>query len=783
MAIMGSYRDDETTGKPIEAALNALKEREELDALILGPFDEEQVNLVLKSMLGVDTIPEEFGRRIMEETAGNPFFVESVMRVLVENGTVYLENGEWAASTEVGEIEIPSISEVFLRRISLLEDTQRTVLEVIAVCGIPTSPTVINKVCQMDSDIFHEALTVLLQRQMVKRAEGTEIKYVTNHDRMRETVYQNLESEKLKGLHQGIADTIESVYTENLDLHFAVLARHYSSSDNKEKALKYCIAAGNQAKEQYANELAIEMYEQVLDLLPQEELTSPLGLEITEKLGDCYYLIGGKYHEAQSCFEKVLSYSDKKLDKARQIARIGNCQFQRGELGPSIDKYWNAIHLLGGSRPWIFMLSTVIGLFRNLFYNYFPWHFRRTAKGDKEKRISELIGSYLQLSGAYLFYDPMSMALPILRAANIAEKYKLPHKMAHAFAVLATTYATLPLYKPASKVANRGTAIARELNDPWLIGMNLGRRAFLLQYWGKNEEAIEDANEAIEKLLKSGDIFELAIAYVDIWWANYSLGNIKACLETVIEMDNMLTRTGAYQMSKFAKYLFIWVYTYCGNFDDANSYYEQYMELVDKNDQFSIGAAFFIKGYMNLFKGEIDGAISELTAAKELKERKNLIHDYFAVIYGRLTQAILEKIRFGAVDKKERTRLLKTCKKLIRKALSINKKHPNYMPNAILVSAIYNWIKGNKSKAKKLFKKSRQVAEGQKAKLRLAEAYYEEGRCMLEDGEPAELYRVPLEKALSLYEKCGTTLYVSRVQELLGQKTDDIPVSNGKAHA
>ena len=313
--------------------------------------------------------------------------------------------------------------------------------------------------------------------------------------------------------------------------------------------------------------------------------------------------------------------------------------------------------------------------------------------------------------------------------------------------------------------------------------MNLARRSLLFQYWGKNEEAIEDANGAIEKLLKSGDIFELAAAYTQIWWANYSLGNIKACLETVIEMDNMLTRTGAYQMSKFAKYLFIWVYTYCGNFDDANLYYEQYMELVDKNDQFSICATFFIKGYMNLFKGEIDEAISELTAAKELKERKNLIHDYFAVIYGRLTQAILEKIRFGAVDKKERTRLLKTCKKLIRKALSINKKHPNYMPNAVLASAIYNRVKGNKSKAKKLFAKCRQVAEKQKAKLHLAEAFYEEARCMLEDDEPAELNRVLLKKALSLYEKCGATLYVSRVQELLGQKTDEIPVSNGKAQA
>ncbi|MCK4814463.1 hypothetical protein KA005_01730, partial [bacterium] len=325
------------------------------------------------------------------------------------------------------------------------------------------------------------------------------------------------------------------------------------------------------------------------------------------------------------------------------------------------------------------------------------------AKGDKEKRISELIGSYLQLGFSYFFYDANLMVLPSLRAANIAAKYNnRPHKMAHTFATLSTIYSFLALYKTALKVSDRAVAITEELNDPWLIGMNLDHRAVLMHYWGKNEEAIEDANEAIKNLLKSGDVFELGVAYMHRFWGQWHLGDIKAGMETAIEMDNIISRTGQKQMAQYNHLAYIISHSYYGNIDNAKSYVEKYSEQINQDDAFSVLGGFWIKGYMSLIIGEIDEAISELTAAKDLRERENLIHDYYVAIYGLLTQAILEKIRFGAVDKKERLRLLKTCKKNISKALSLSKKHPNYVPNAVLVSAIYNWIKGNKSKAKKL---------------------------------------------------------------------------------
>jgi tetratricopeptide (TPR) repeat protein len=776
LALMGSYRDDEIIGKPIEAALNALKERGELETLILGPFDEEQVNLVLKSMLGVDTIPEEFGRRVMEETAGNPFFVESVMRVLVENGTVYLENGEWAASTEVGEIEIPSISEVFLRRISLLEDTQRTVLEVIAVCGLPTSPTVINKVCQMDSDIFHEALTVLLQRQMVKRAEGTEIKYVTNHDRMRETVYHNLELEKLKGLHQGVADTIESVYAENLDLHFAVLARHYSNSDNKEKALKYCIAAGNQAKKNYANELAIEMYEQVLELLPEEDHNSPLMLEVNEKLADCGVLLG-QYSEANTKFNYVLEASDNKLDKSRLYRKIGDIHLQKGELLLSSERIWTALNLVGVSKPkslFTMMIATIPALMKNLYLVYVPWRLFTVKSEKKRKKLLEIFAGWMKLGYVYYFLDPSYMPLTYCRSTGAAEKLGSARELVKCYSPGVAFYGAVGLFKTAFKLADKAFAIAKDLKSDWDYGSTLIRKGIVLHYQAKQESSLACSTEALEIMLKRGDMFEISMAYIHMCFAQYYLGRCSDMIKAATDGTQIMERTGAHMGGKYLLSLLgLSKILTGGNAGEGLKDAEKSLNLAQQdNEPFGISVALVFKGQCFAAIGQIDKAIAAFEECKHVREKNNVLQDYIILVYVRLAQAYLEKIYTQkSLTKKERRKLLKLSKKMIRKSSFICKmtRHPNFKSSTLLAAAQYNWIKGKRKKASKLFARSRKIAKEQSAKLWLAEAYHKEGEYLVESGGPSTLQGSEyLKKALELYQECGALVHIPRLEALLG---------------
>ena len=88
-------------------------------------------------MFGLSRLGDLFAvARVTNETGGNAFFVEEVMRTLVEEGAVFLRDGVWSARDEVGDIQIPrTVAAVFRRRAEMLDEGQRRLLEVLAFCG------------------------------------------------------------------------------------------------------------------------------------------------------------------------------------------------------------------------------------------------------------------------------------------------------------------------------------------------------------------------------------------------------------------------------------------------------------------------------------------------------------------------------------------------------------------------------------------------------------------------------------------------------------------------
>jgi tetratricopeptide (TPR) repeat protein len=169
--------------------------------------------------------------------------------------------------------------------------------------------------------------------------------------------------------------------------------------------------------------------------------------------------------------------------------------------------------------------------------------------------------------------------------------------------------------------------------------------------------------------------------------------------------------------------------------------------------------------------GMTEQALDAFEECKKMREKDNLLHDYIIGVYGKIGHMCLEKLRANnKIDKKERNQQLKYSKKMMNKAKRLSKRHPNFKTHAILVTALYNWIIGKKKKAYKLFENSRQVAKDNSMRLALAEAYYEEGRCMLDDGGPvASRGREHIEKALMLYKECGAMVYIPRLEALLGE--------------
>ena len=86
-----------------------------------GPRDADAL---VRSLLDVDGLPESMFGQILARAEGNPFFLEEIVRQLVDNRSVWLEGGRWRAAGDITQVEIPdTVQGVLAARIDLLDPT------------------------------------------------------------------------------------------------------------------------------------------------------------------------------------------------------------------------------------------------------------------------------------------------------------------------------------------------------------------------------------------------------------------------------------------------------------------------------------------------------------------------------------------------------------------------------------------------------------------------------------------------------------------------------------
>ncbi|MCC6189601.1 MAG: AAA family ATPase, partial [Anaerolineales bacterium] len=107
--------------------------------LTLSPLSDDDSRRLVSNLLEIEALPEGIRSLILKKAEGNPFFVEEVIRMLIDRGAIYRQGSAWAAGKEIDTIEIPdNLQGLLLARIDRLpEDVKRTlrVASVIAVIG------------------------------------------------------------------------------------------------------------------------------------------------------------------------------------------------------------------------------------------------------------------------------------------------------------------------------------------------------------------------------------------------------------------------------------------------------------------------------------------------------------------------------------------------------------------------------------------------------------------------------------------------------------------------
>jgi class 3 adenylate cyclase len=115
--------------------------------LALTPLSEADSQQLVSNLLEIEALPEEIRVLILKKAEGNPFFVEEVIRMLIDRGAILQQGTRWIAGKEIATVEIPdNLQGLLMARIDRLpEDVKRT-LRVASVIGRQFSVRVLEQV-------------------------------------------------------------------------------------------------------------------------------------------------------------------------------------------------------------------------------------------------------------------------------------------------------------------------------------------------------------------------------------------------------------------------------------------------------------------------------------------------------------------------------------------------------------------------------------------------------------------------------------------------------------
>ena len=211
--------------------------------LRLEALDSTGVHSLLESLLG-DAIPNGLEEFVTARSAGNPFFLQELVRSLQEEEVLVPVDGGWRMRTGWDARTLPAtIEEVLSARFDALPRPAAALLQTVSVIGRRVSLPLLDAVSEGLAEI-EPSLARLLESGLLERGrDGGEDVVIFHHALVQDAAYSRLLRRQRRTLHLRVAEVAESLYgagDETIDL----LARHLYLGEAGEKAAEYLVRAG-----------------------------------------------------------------------------------------------------------------------------------------------------------------------------------------------------------------------------------------------------------------------------------------------------------------------------------------------------------------------------------------------------------------------------------------------------------------------------------------------------------------------------------------------------------
>jgi len=297
--------------------------------LSLQALSEQDTKRMAERVLECRELPEALWSLVARKAEGNPFFVEEVLRSLLEEGSLRREEGRVELARELEEIEVPDrIQDVLMARLDRLPEEPKRALQTASVIGREFALRLLERIHEAKERVGPVVEELRALELIHEKAIHPELAYMFKHALTHDVAYESVLESRRRALHGIVAATIEELYRDRLPEHYATLAHHYAQAEEWAKALEYCERASAQAAGSFANESAAEHCRRGLEAARRLGAAVPDARRraLEERLGQACR--GMSEMEASGeAFRRAAALSESAEDRARNLGRAAHSYF------------------------------------------------------------------------------------------------------------------------------------------------------------------------------------------------------------------------------------------------------------------------------------------------------------------------------------------------------------------------------------------------------------------------------------------------------------------------
>jgi hypothetical protein len=212
----------------------------------LAPLDDSQASALTAELIGSDPSVNELAARIIEHSAGNPFYAQEIVREFTEQQVIVGERGAYRRQRELADVSVPPTLQATIgARIDRLTPPAKRTLNAAAVIGSRFGTELLAVVLGEADNSAQAALAELVHSELIDQVMFIpRAEFAFRHALVQTVAHESQLKPARAQLHRRLAAAIERGSGALTDENAAVIGAHLEVAGDLREAFGWHMRAG-----------------------------------------------------------------------------------------------------------------------------------------------------------------------------------------------------------------------------------------------------------------------------------------------------------------------------------------------------------------------------------------------------------------------------------------------------------------------------------------------------------------------------------------------------------